>query len=47
MAFIFGSRPTAADFAIYGQLRQLATDPLPSRILGQGVLGFESLGFRV
>eukprot|EP00439_Symbiodinium_sp_Y106_P056432 s413_g7.t3 len=31
--FIFGSRPTAADFAIYGQLRQLATDPLPSRIL--------------
>ncbi|CAE6971081.1 unnamed protein product [Symbiodinium sp. CCMP2592] len=31
--FIFGSRPTAADFAIYGQLRQLATDPLPSRIV--------------
>ncbi|CAE7417697.1 unnamed protein product [Symbiodinium pilosum] len=31
--FIFGSRPTSADFAVYGQLRQLATDPLPSRIV--------------
>lgn len=31
--FLFGLRPTNADFALYGQLRQCAADPCPARIM--------------
>ena len=31
--YLFGSRPSVADFALYGMLRQLATDPTPRDIL--------------
>ena len=31
--YLFGSRPSLADFAFYGQLRQLSIDPWPLRIL--------------
>jgi glutathione S-transferase len=30
--YLFGSRPSLADFALYGQLAQLVTDPLPQRL---------------
>jgi len=32
-AFLFGARPSLADFALYGQLKMLATDPTPQAIL--------------
>jgi glutathione S-transferase len=31
--FLFGSRPSVADFALYGQLRTLSADPTPSALL--------------
>lgn len=31
--YLFGSRPSLADFALYGQLAQLSTDPWPLTIL--------------
>src|SRR3546814_6955678 len=30
--YLFGSRPSLADFALYGQLEQLTIDPQPPRI---------------
>ena len=33
--FIFGSMPSPADFAVFGQLRQLVADPFPATILSE------------
>lgn len=32
-SFLFGTQPSLADFALYGQLKMLATDPTPQAIL--------------
>lgn len=39
--YLFGSRPSLADFALYGQLRQLSIDPWPLRILREEAPGLE------
>ena len=31
--YLFGSRPALADFALFGQLKTLADDPTPMRIM--------------
>jgi hypothetical protein len=31
--FLFGQRPTIADFGLFGQLRQLVADPFPARVM--------------
>ncbi|MGH8338250.1 MAG: glutathione S-transferase, partial [Gammaproteobacteria bacterium] len=34
-SYLFGSRPSLADFAWFGQLSEMATDPSPMRIMRQ------------
>ena len=34
-AFLFGDRPCRADFGLYGQLKQLASDPTPASVMRQ------------
>ena len=39
--YLFGSRPSLADFGIYGQLTQLVVDPLPQGIVREHAPGVE------
>lgn len=39
---LFGSRPSVADFALYGQLLTLATDPTPQVLMRSGSVRVES-----
>lgn len=40
--YLFGSRPSLADFALYGQLAQLTTDPWPQRVCRELAPGVEA-----
>jgi glutathione S-transferase len=40
--FLFGSRPSLADFALYGQLAQLTIDPQPQRLCRERAPAVES-----
>lgn len=40
--YLFGTRPSLADFAFYGQLRQLSLDPMPLRILREDAPALEA-----
>lgn len=41
-SYLFGSRPSLADFALYGQLAQLTIDPAPQRICRERAPAVES-----
>src|SRR5690606_7394947 len=36
-AYLFGGRPCLADFGLYGQLRELASDPTPGTVMRECV----------
>jgi glutathione S-transferase len=42
--YLFGSRPSFADLAWFGQLSEMATDPMPMRILRERAPLHRSLG---
>ena len=43
-SYLFGSRPSLADFAWFGQLSEMATDPTPMRIMRREGALYRSLG---